>query len=73
MTGGACLPQTADLYLASGTTCELDYTGTLSIHALYINGERKRGSFYSAANLPDVLTGTGTLTLPYMGSMMILR
>jgi autotransporter-associated beta strand protein len=73
LTGGACLPQTADLYLASGTTCELDYTGTLSIHALYINGERKRGSFYSAANLPDVLTGTGTLTLPYMGSMMILR
>lgn len=73
LTGGLCLPQTADLYLASGTTCELDYMGTLSIHALYIDGERKRGSLYNAANLSGILTGTGTLTLPYMGSLMILR
>jgi len=73
LTGGACLPATADLYLETDTTCDLDYTGTLAIHALYINGERKKGSLYNSTNLGTFLSGAGNLQLMYQGTLMIIQ
>ena len=73
LTGGACLPSSADLYVSSGTTCLLDYAGDLAIHALYVDGERKRGSRYGQANLPDLFSGTGFVVLPYLGTLIQMR
>ena len=73
LTGGACLPQTADLYLSTGATCQLDYAGYLPIHTLYIDGERKKGSLYGHANLPAFFSGAGTLLLPSQGTVLLCR
>ena len=72
LTGGRCLPPTADLYLSTGTACQLDYDGLLFIHALYIDGVQKKGTFYSQANLPAFFSGAGILQLPYTGTLLRL-
>ena len=73
LTGGACLPPTAELYLSTGASCQLDYTGTLFIHALYIDGVRRMGTRYGQANLPDFFSGTGFLLLPLSGTLLQVR
>lgn len=73
LTGGACLPPTAELYLSTGATCQLDYAGSLFIHALYIDGVRKKGTLYGASNLPAFFSGTGYLELPINGTLLRVR
>ncbi len=73
LTGGACLPPTAELHLAAGAGCQLDYAGELFIRALYIDGERKKGSLYGAGNLPEFFAGDGLLRLPFQGSLIQLK
>jgi|GEM_PF-4373482 len=75
LAGGACLPPTAELHVSSaeGATCVLDYEGSLLIHALYIDGERKKGNRYSQGNLPTVFSGAGQISLPPYGTLMIFQ
>jgi autotransporter-associated beta strand protein len=73
LTSTSCLPPTAILYLTTGTTTELDYTGRLPIDELYVDGIRKMGSLYGQDNLPEYLTGSGFLELPFTGTLIILR
>lgn len=75
LTGGACLPPTADLYVSSagGATCALNYAGDLALHALYVDGVRLKGSRYAQDNLPAVLSGNGAIVLPFQGTMLFCR
>jgi autotransporter-associated beta strand protein len=73
LTGAACLPPTADIYLFTGATNQLDYVGALPVHALYIDGVLKRGSLYGQSNLPAFLSGTGYLQLPQQATLLLLR
>jgi autotransporter-associated beta strand protein len=73
LTGGRCLPPTAELYVSTGTTCQLDYTGSLYIHALYVDGVQQKGTFYSYDKYPSLFSGTGILQLPYTGTLLRLR
>jgi len=73
LTGGGCLPPTAELSLSTGASCQLDYTGTLFIHALYIDGVRRMGTRYGQENLPDFFSGTGFLLLPLSGTLLQVR
>jgi autotransporter-associated beta strand protein len=51
-----------DVYLTSGGgTLNLDFTGTVFVHALYINGARQLIRQYDAGNLPEFITGAGAL------------
>ncbi len=70
LTGGVCLPPTADLYVFTGGTVQLDYAGSLYIHALYIDGVRKRGMRYGQSNLPAFFSGEGYIVLPYQGTLL---
>ena len=73
LTGAACLPPTAELYLITGSTVQLDYAGALPVHALYIDGIRKMGSLYGQNNLPAFLSGTGYLQLAQQATVLLLR
>ena len=73
LTGAACLPPPADLYLVTGATAQLDYAGALPIHALYIDGVRKLGSRYGQNNLPAFLSGTGFLEMVSPGTLLQLK
>ncbi len=73
LTGGACLQPTAELHVSSGATCQLDYAGSLFIHALYVDGERLKGSRYGQENLPSVFSGTGSLALPFQGTLFRMK
>ena len=70
LTGGACLPPKADLYVSSGATCQLDFAGTLPIRSLTIDGVEKRGVLYGQDNLPAYFSGEGHLQLPFTGTLM---
>jgi autotransporter-associated beta strand protein len=73
LTGGACLPPTAELHVSSGATCQLDYAGSLFIRALYVDGVRLKGSRYSQENLSAVFSGTGMIELPYQGTLLRVK
>jgi autotransporter-associated beta strand protein len=73
LTSTTCLPPPADLYLTTGTTTQLDYTGKLFIHELYVDGVQKKGSLYGQDNLSPYLSGTGFLELASKGTLIILR
>ena len=73
LTSTTCLPPTADLYLAAGTTTQLDYVGRLPIHTLYVDGVRKLGSLYGQGNLAPYLAGTGFIEVPSQGTLLLLH
>ena len=73
LTSTNCLPPATDLYLAAGTTNQLDFVGSHPIHALYIDGVRKMGHLYGQNNLSPYLTGTGFLEMPSQGTFLRLR
>jgi len=62
-----CLSTNTDVYLYSGATNNLDFTGTNTINRLYINGTYQTLDIYGAANRPSVLSGTGFLK-PLLGA-----
>jgi len=73
LTSAICLPPTADLYLATGITVQLDYVGRLPIHALYVDGIRKMGRLYGQDNLASYLSGTGFLAMPSLGTLLLMQ
>jgi autotransporter-associated beta strand protein len=73
LTGPLCLPPTADLYLAAGTTTQLDYDGRLPIRTLFVDGVRKMGSLYGQDKLSPYLSGTGFLELASPGTLILLK
>jgi hypothetical protein len=71
----------ANLFILNGSgisQIDLNFDGTLSeiVNSLTINGVSVAPGTYSAADLPDYLTGTGNLTVlsavPEPGSMALL-
>ncbi len=76
VTGTACLSPAADVYLVTGAACQLDYDGTLTVHALYLDGALQKIGVYGAGNLPAYLSGTGLLQTtwpPPRGSVLQMR
>jgi autotransporter-associated beta strand protein len=78
LTHAQVLPSAADVYISSGATLQLDYTGTATIRRLYINGELMTVNVaYGAARRPAALSGTGYLFTAEgsqpQGSVMLLR
>ena len=49
--------------LNSPGVLQLDYAGTANVKQLYVNGVRKPVGVYGAAQVPGLITGTGTLTV----------
>ncbi len=56
------LADTSAVILASGTTLNLNYSGTDTVNALSVGGIAKSPGVYSSSNSPFI-TGTGTLTV----------
>lgn len=73
LTSTVCLPSTANLYLAAGTTTQLDFEGRLPIHTLYVDGVRKMGNLYGQEKLPAYLAGTGFLEIASQGTLLQLK
>lgn len=68
------IPETAKIRVADGAQLHLDYPGTRTIAQLMVNGVRMpAGTVYSAANLPGVITGMGTLTISPTGFILSIR
>ncbi len=65
-------PEGLTIELAEGAKLTLDFAGTQPLHALRINGRHASGTV-SAATHPAAITGTGTLQLPNLGSLLFLR
>lgn len=61
-TANAKLADTAAVILATGTTLNLNYSGTDTVNALSVGGIARSPGIYSAAN-SSFITGTGTLTV----------
>ena len=61
LNNASCLSTNTDLYLSSGGTVDLNFTGTNIIRTLYIEGEGKVDRVYNSGNLPAYLTGLGNL------------
>jgi autotransporter-associated beta strand protein len=59
-----CLSTNAVLSYAVGATNTLNYSGTQTVHAIYINGYPKPAGVYHSGNCP-VLTGSGWLQTLY--------
>ena len=59
-----CLSTNAVLSYAVGATNTLNYSGTQTVHAIYINGFPKPAGVYHSGNCP-VLTGSGWLQTLY--------
>jgi hypothetical protein len=59
-----CLSTNAVLSYAVGATNTLSYSGTQTVHAIYINGYPKPAGVYHSGNCP-VLTGSGWLQTLY--------
>lgn len=49
--------------VATGGTLNLNYSGTITVPALYTNGVALPGGVYTSANLAGFITGTGSLTV----------
>ena len=76
VTSTSSLPLATDVYLVTGATSQLDYTGILTVHALYINGEPEKAGVYGQDNLSPFLTGTGylkTVWPPPAGTVLWLK
>lgn len=65
-------PEGLTIELAEGAKLTLDFAGTQPLHALRINGRHVSGTV-SATTHPAAITGTGTLQLPNLGSLLFLR
>ena len=70
----ALLPTTTDLYVATGSTLNLGFTGKQYVHALYVNGVAMPGGRYTSANTAWI-TGSGMLvvTYPPVGMIFFLQ
>ena len=73
-TDAARLPTATDLYVTTGATLNLAFTGKQYIHSLFVNGVRMPGGQYTAAKA-SWITGNGTLviTYPAVGTMLTLK
>ena len=69
----ASLRAGTDVYISSGATIDLNYTGTIFIHALFINGELQPPGYYGANNHSPFITGTGVLATPLHGAVLVVR
>ena len=63
-----------DLFMTSGATLNLNFSGTMIIHGLMIDGVPQKGGIYSSANT-SWITGPGLLavTYPAFSTTIILR
>ena len=61
LTHQLCLSTNTDVYIYTGATNDLNFTGTNAINKLYTNGVLLVGGVYNSANLPSFLTGGGSL------------
>ena len=70
----ARLPDTTDLYVTSGATLNLAFTGKQYVHALSVDGAPMPGGQYTAAKAAWI-TGPGALvvTYPPVGTLMFLK
>jgi len=59
----AYLADTAAVYLYTGATFDLDFLGTDTINALYIDDVIQPIGVYNSSNLAGFITGTGSLTV----------
>jgi len=59
----AYLADTAAVYLYTGATIDLDFLGTNTICALYIDDVIQGNGVYNSSNLAGFITGTGSLTV----------
>jgi len=73
-TDAARLPTATDLYVTTGATLNLAFTGKQYIHMLTVNGVRMPGGQYTAATA-SWITGSGTLvvTYPSVGTMFTVK
>ena len=61
------------LTIADADDVKIDLAGhTLTVWTLFVDGEKKKGKF-TAATLPSVLTGEGTLVVTGPGSIYVVR
>jgi autotransporter-associated beta strand protein len=65
LTWPECLPPSNIVFLAAGATNQLDYAGTQTVHALYINGKPKSAGVYGQDNLSPYLSGAGFLKVEW--------
>jgi autotransporter-associated beta strand protein len=65
LTWPLCLPPSNTVYLVTGATNQLDYAGTQTVHALYINGKPKSAGVYGQDNLSPYLSGAGFLKVEW--------
>jgi len=70
----ASLTRDNSLVITSGTTLNLNFSGTMLVHGLIIDGLQQKGGIYSAANAAWI-TGPGILavTYPAFSTTVILR
>jgi autotransporter-associated beta strand protein len=61
LTSLTCLPASSSVHLVTGATNRLDFTGTLTVQSLYINGVPKTAGTYGQDNLFPHLSGDGYL------------
>jgi autotransporter-associated beta strand protein len=76
LTQPQCLSTNTAVTAASGTVLNLDFTGTQIVRSLQVGAVVKPSGVYTAAKLPGVITGTGTLeTLlpPPNGMLLVIR
>ncbi|NLC80789.1 MAG: hypothetical protein GX748_06355, partial [Lentisphaerae bacterium] len=72
MDAYAPFPEGLAIDLAEGASLALDFAGTQPLHALRIGGRYVSGTV-SAATHPAAITGTGTLLLPNLGTLLTLQ
>ena len=51
------------VHIISGATLNLNYSGTINVPAGYTNGVALAAGVYTAVNLPEFITGSGSLTV----------
>ena len=72
LVSAVCLPPATEVYLVTGATNQLDYAGTQTVHAVYINGKPKTSGVYGQGNLSPYLSGTGYLKTEWPPSVRTL-
>jgi hypothetical protein len=73
-TDAARLPTGTDLYVTSGATLNLAFSGKQYVHSLFVDGTAMRGGTYTSANAAWI-TGPGTLvvTYPAVGTLLQMQ
>lgn len=61
----SCLSTNTEVSIASGATLDLNYSGTLTVHSLTVNGKQEYADVYDASNLSGYLSGRGSLKVLY--------